>query len=180
MIADKRMRQIGEDADLIFYMFTPSLFRLRYTKLTVTKPRRQLRLILSLLFYGGYRVFYAYDKKDGKICAYSVVSTDENRLRAFEDNALVVGPEYTLGVYRRRGYATRLKQVIADRCSGEREYLYICIADGNTANIHSAENAGFRICGRVNKTGVLKKLIPAEDGAYVVLRKSIKAEEPKP
>ena len=42
-------------------------------------------------------VFYIYDKNDSKICAYSVALNDKNRLRAFEDNMLVVGPEYTLG-----------------------------------------------------------------------------------
>ena len=166
---DPRLTYIDTDpaTGLAVYVYHPTLFRPLYTDLHRNRFMRRLRFAYEYLHKGHYTVYYAV--LGDTVIGYNCIAPGGRRLAGTTPRDAVTGPSYILPAYRNRGYNKGMKRVAYPHC-GFKE-IYCWVKKTNKASAASLTKYGFIPCGEVTeKPGLLKKLVPAEDGTAIVFK----------
>lgn len=165
----KKMTLIAEEEGAQLYEYLPSAFRL--LAINFEKPRfvRQMRFLLEYLHRGHYKVYYL--AVGGKFVGHCVVTPGGRRLSVSTKKDIVLGPYYVSPEHRGKGFAKMIVKMTLEHCTYDYKCAYDWIHDDNYASIKTSEACGFLKEGtRLKVVGLMRKLVPAEDGDNIVYK----------
>lgn len=170
----KRMVLIGKCEGIDFYQYSPTLFRpyfMDYPKQDhppyESRVVHRVRMMMEYL-RGGYSVIYMV--RNDHILGHLVVARGGRRLKVSTKKDIVIGPIFVSPHLRGKGIGTIGIRAVLKELGLQYRFAYEFIKDNNAASIRTVEKNGYHFVGRVKESGLMKNLIPAVDGDYVVYR----------
>lgn len=164
-----KMTLIAEEGGAQLYEYLPSAFQL--LAINFEKPRfvRQMRFLLEYLHRGHYKVYYL--AVDGELVGHCVVTPGGRRLSVSTKKDIVLGPYFVSPEHRGKGYAKVIVKMTLEHCTYDYECAYDWIHDDNYASIKTSEACGMVKEGtRLNVVGLMRKLVPSENGDNIVYK----------
>lgn len=172
------MKFVGTYLNIDFYNYSPSLIRPYYMDYPQENHphyekhlAHKIRMVLEYI-RGGYSVYYM--ASDSEIVGHIVVASGGRRLKVSTKKDIVVGPIFISPSLRGKGIGTIGISVILNELDLQYKYAYEFIAEDNIASIRTVEKNGYSFVGRAKEVGLLKNLVEADNGDYVVYRYSKK------
>ena len=165
---------MGKFEGIDFYQYSPTLLHPYF----MDYPRQdhppyesrvvhKVRMMLEYL-RGGYTVIYMV--RNGNVLGHLVVARGGRRLKISTREDIVIGPIFVTPEQRGKGLGTIGIRTVLKELGLQYRYAYEFIKDDNAASIRTVEKNGYCLVGRVKESGLLKNLVAATDGDYVVYR----------
>ncbi len=160
-------KNITKDLKLVYleneckvYEFTPSFFKLFYINLEPLSIRKWIR------FQGertrGYKVYYMTIHND--VVGSCLVSKGGGRYFFANHDDVVVGPYFICEKHRKKGYASKLVDIVINKLGINYRYAWDWIEKNNIGSIMCTEKNGFERIYEVNVVGLLRRMEITEKG----------------
>lgn len=172
--AMKKMHLLIQLEGIDFYKYSPTLFQPYYMDYPKKEhppyANRMIHKVRMMLEYlrGGYQVIYMV--RNHKILGHIVVARGGRRLKVSTSDDIVLGPIFVTPDCRGEGIGSFGIRVVLKEIGLQYRYAFEFIKYDNIASIRTVEKNGYIPLGRVKEVGLLKNLVPASDGDFVVYR----------
>ncbi len=153
-VNNKEFNQTADSFDIV--EFVPS-FKAFYMKGENPDLRTTVvRCFFQIMTFGKAKLVCAVNKNGDTVHASYVVP------RCFKfsflgNNDYIIGPCFTRPDHRGQGIYSKVLEYICSQKTEEDTIFYMCVDDGNLPSVKGIEKAGFKKCGVVHKTRVLKR-----------------------
>ncbi len=148
-----------ESATLPFSVeqFTPSLLRGYFRKGEKKNPKTGfVRFYFQLMTLGKARLFYAVSEK-GEVMHSSYVVPRCFKFPFLKKGDYIIGPCFTQPEFRGQGIYPKVLSKILAQMGNEQTVFYMSVDENNTPSVRGIEKAGFKRCGSVEKSRILKR-----------------------
>ena len=139
-------------------IFVPSLFG----GLLLSGERRSIknwavRALFQISTLGKARVFYL--RENGKLIHTSYVIPRCFKFSYLGEEDYQIGPCYTYPEYRGKGYYPKMLGYICEKIGTDKTVFYMTVDESNHPSIKGIEKAGFKRCGNIKTTKLLKRYL---------------------
>ena len=175
MIKSKRMKRVYDDGEFLYYIYTPSIFKLYYREekgRVEPQHRYKITHIIHMIKYiidGGYNILYV--AKNDTIVSYAIFTRcSKGLIKNSSKNDFYTIFLYTYPEYRSRGIASKMASVMLKKINLSFNYFYKTIDKDNFSSIKVAEKSGFEKICEANKIGLFHQIVPVANGNQFLYR----------
>lgn len=146
-----------ETVDFKINKMTPSVFKGYYIEGEKKSIKVSLmRFYFSLITFGKANIFYAISKS-GELMHTSYVIPKCFKFPFLMKNEYAIGPCHTYKEYRGQGIYPCVLRFIVRTVGCDDTNFYMSVDSENVSSIRGIEKSGFKKCGIVKKTRILKR-----------------------
>ena len=170
MIQDKKLKYLKTVDGIDFYEYRVRLFSYFYSTMAGYEKlmTRMLRETIDYL-RGDYKVVYM--GIDDSLVGYGVITRGGGRNRFCTKQDIVLCSLFVRSEMRGKGYAKTLVKVLSTGLGIKHRAVYAYIRHDNAPSIKANVGNGFVKVGNATTRGILKSIVPAENGRLGIYKK---------